>query len=55
MYREDLVAALRAAGRYACRASTMNGKEMDFDPDAMLQNLVVGLLGEWTDDGLPTT
>ncbi len=43
---------IRAAGKYAIRASTMNGKDMDFDPDAMLQNLIVGLLGYWTDDGL---
>ena len=43
---------IRAAGRYAVRASTMNGKDSDFDPDAMLQNLVVGMLGYWTSDGL---
>jgi len=44
--------AIRAAARYAIRASTMNGKEIDFDPDAMVQNFVVGLLGYWTPDGL---
>jgi len=44
--------AIRAAGRYAIRSSTMNGKEEDFDPDAMLQNLVVGMIGYWTHDGL---
>ena len=42
---------IRAAARYAIRASTMNGKEMDFDPDAMVQNMVVGMLGYWTVDG----
>jgi len=42
---------IRQAGRYAIRASTMKGKEMDFDPDAMLQNLIVGMLGYWTPDG----
>jgi hypothetical protein len=36
---------IRAAGKYAVRCATMNGKEMDFDPDALLQNLVVGFLG----------
>lgn len=50
--RDDLVKIIREAGKYAVRASTMNGKEMDFDPDAMLQNLVVGFLGYWTNDGL---
>jgi len=44
--------AVRAAARYAIRASTMNGKENDFDPDAMVQNMVVGLLGYHTPDGL---
>ena len=42
---------IRAAARYAVRASTMNGKE-SFDPDALVQNFVVGLLGYWTPDGL---
>jgi hypothetical protein len=42
-YADDV----RAAARYAIRASTMNGKEADFDPDAMVQNVVVGLLGRW--------
>jgi hypothetical protein len=44
--------AIRAAGKYAVRCATMNGAEMDFDPDALLQNLVVGMLGYWTDNGL---
>lgn len=44
--------AIRAAGKYAVRCATMNGAEMDFDPDALLQNLVVGMLGYWTDTGL---
>lgn len=43
---------IREAGKYAIRASTMNGKVDDYDPDAMLQNLVVGMLGYHTDDGL---
>lgn len=44
--------AIRAAGKYAVRCATMNGSEMDFDPDALLQNLVVGMLGYWTETGL---
>lgn len=43
---------VRAAGKYAVKAATINGTEVDFDPDAMLQNLVVGMLGYHTPDGL---
>jgi hypothetical protein len=50
--REQFAHAIRAAGKYAVRCATMNGSEMDFDPDAMLQNLVVGFLGYWTETGL---
>lgn len=52
--RLELAEQIRAAARYAVRASTMNGKEMDFGPDAMVQNMVVGLLGYWTSDGTST-
>lgn len=51
MVRSELVEQVRAAARYAVRASTMNGKEDDFDPDAMVGNFVVGLLGYFTSDG----
>lgn len=50
--RKQWADMLRVAGKYAVRAATMKGKEMDFDPDALLQNLVVGFLGYWTEDGL---
>src|SRR6185295_15321575 len=50
--REQFAECIRAAGRYAVRAATMHGAEMDFDPDAMLQNFCVGFLGYWTADGL---
>lgn len=50
--RDELAAQIKAAARYAIRASTMCGKEKDFDPDAMVQNMVVGLLGYWTESGL---
>lgn len=49
--RTRLIAAVREAARYAIRSSTMNGKETDFDPDAMVQNFVIGLLGYHTADG----
>lgn len=51
----ELADALRAAGRYAIRAATMDGKEKDFDPDALIQNLVVCALGYHTPDGLTKT
>lgn len=50
--REEWASKIRLAARYAVRASTMDGKEEDFDPDAMVQNMVVGMLGYWTPDGL---
>lgn len=40
------------ATQYAIRAATMNGSLTDFDPDALVQNLVVGLLGYNTPNGL---
>lgn len=36
-----------SAARYAIRASTMNGAEKDFDPDAMVLNMVAALCGEF--------
>ena len=52
MSREEFAAKIREAGKYAVRCATMNGKEMDFDPDALIQNLLVGMLGYCTEDGL---
>jgi hypothetical protein len=52
MTKKGFADAIKTVGRYAVRCATMNGKEMDFDPDALLQNLVVGFLGYWTEDGL---
>lgn len=49
--RSELANQIRAAARYAVRGATMRGKEMDFDPDALVQNMVVGMLGYWTEDG----
>jgi hypothetical protein len=50
--RQEFAEKIREAGKYAYRASTMCGKEPDLDPDALLQNLIVGLLGYWTATGL---
>jgi len=49
--RKKMADEIRAAAKFAIRACTMHGKEMDFDPDAMVQTLIVGLLGYWTEDG----
>jgi len=49
--RDRLAAQIREAARYAVRGATMNGSEMDFDPDALVQNMIVGMLGYWTEDG----
>lgn len=43
---------LQQAGRYAIRATTSNGKIDDFDPDALIQNLIIGMLGYTSDDRL---
>lgn len=50
--RRDFAKMLTDAGRYAIRAATMKGTDEDFDPDALIQCLIVGMLGYWTDDGL---
>jgi hypothetical protein len=50
--RHEFNEKIRAAARYAVKASTMNGKEADFDPDALVQNMIVGLLGYHTPNGL---
>lgn len=43
--RRALTERIRTAGRYAIKAATSSGKEMDFDPDALLQNFVLALMG----------
>ena len=49
--REAMAYMVREAAKYALRASTMNGKAEELDPDVFLRNIVVGLLGYWTGDG----
>jgi hypothetical protein len=41
--RETVVAAIR----YAVRGATMRGQEVDFDPDALVQNAVYALCGPY--------
>ena len=49
--REQVVKAIWAAVKYALRVSTANGQH-DYDPDAVCQNVVVGLIGYHTANGL---
>ena len=51
LYRSAHEAA-RAAAKYAIRATTDYGALNDFDPDALVQNFLVGLFGYATADGL---
>ena len=43
---------LTKAGRYAVRGATMRGKVMDFDPDALVMNLVSALVRGYDPDEL---
>jgi len=50
--RQEWAEKIRAAARYAVRGATLNGKDQDLDPDALVSNMVVGMLGYFTADGL---
>lgn len=39
-------------GQYGVKAATSNGRENDFDPDALVRNIEIGLFGVFTEDGL---
>jgi hypothetical protein len=43
--RLELESFFKDVLKYAIRASTNSGQDMDFDPDAMIQNFCVGLFG----------
>lgn len=49
--RKEMIAGVWEAGKHAIRGATMNGKDDDFDPDALIQNLIVGMFGYFTEDG----
>ena len=51
-HREEMAEKIRLATKHALRASTRCGKEPDLDPDALVQNMVVAMLGYHTPDGL---
>lgn len=50
-FRPVFEKAVRAAVKYAVRASTRCGQDKDFDPDALVQNALIGLFGYFTPDG----
>ena len=50
--RQAWAEKIRAAARYAMRGATICGTEDDIDPDALVQNMIVGMLGYHTTDGL---
>ena len=43
--------SIREAARFAVRSATMNGTDNDFDPDAMVQMFIIGMIGYYTPDG----
>lgn len=47
--RDTIADLIREAGKYAYHATDLGNP--NHDPDAFLQNLVVGMLGYWTSDG----
>lgn len=53
--RKELEQAIREGVKYALKASTMNGKDDDYDPDAVVQNAIVGIIGYFTPDGTDQT
>lgn len=50
--RKILENILRDVGKYAARASTCNGTNMDLDPDALVKNFIIGMIGYYTPTGL---
>ena len=45
--RNEIADKIRAAAKYAIRGATRSGEITDFDPDALVQNLIIGLIGPW--------
>lgn len=50
--RDFLTRLIEQGARYGVKASTSNGRENDFDPDALVLNIVNGLFGLHTPTGL---
>ena len=51
-FRPVFEKAVREAAMYAIRASTRCGQDQDFDPDALVTNMLIGMFGYRTEDGL---
>lgn len=51
-YRDVLARHVENAVRYGLKCATRDGKEKDFDPDAVVQSTIVGLFGFYTATGL---
>lgn len=54
--RDQAAREIAKAARFAIRGATMSGKAKDFDPDAMVQNFIVAMLGRRvfaSEDGAP--
>lgn len=49
--RSLLQSKVREAAKYAIRCVTSNGTKEDSDPDALIQQLIVGIFGYHTTDG----
>ena len=47
--------SVKIAAKYALRGATMNGQEMDFDPDALVLNMAYALCGSATNQTNPTS
>lgn len=50
--RKELEKAIESAVKYALRVSIESPDEVGFDPDALVRNVVVGMLGYYTPNGL---
>lgn len=50
-FRRHLEQAITEATQWAYRGCTMNGTSESIDPDALVQNMIVGLIGYHTPDG----
>lgn len=50
-HKDRMAKNLTKASREAIRRATMNGAEKDFDPDALVQNLLVAVMGPWRSAG----
>ena len=53
--RAELQKHVVAAVRYAYKVNTRNGTDLDLDPDSLVNDVVIGLMGWYTPDGTNNT